>query len=250
MAGMSAVISSPVTAVDTNGATVRVDMCHFSPVEAEQITGVPGDHIRKWRNRGYLTGKASTARTSWELFGLAELMVLGMLSERVGPLLARPIATICANGVAWHALAVADAYEGDHVAVYSWEPQKFAAINENIALATDFVRRFQAGTLNEADKAFRPRRPGWEDQADFLRHNIFHSKGIAGVPQRFFVWLADGSHTWCSSLDTLFGQSGQEFDPRFQGSVLVLDLESLGHLIGTNAGRAFVSVEITHDDHS
>ena len=193
---MSGTTTKPLAETDA-GCSVSVTMMQFSPAEAERITLVSNELQRNWRRRGYLAEKRSTTRSSWDLFSLAELMVMHLLSARVGPLLARPMATACAHGIAWHALSAAESYEGDPHLVYSWDAEKFAAIIENIAkaraitakLVIDGTQAFGADNVFiDADIAAEIAAhraaggPGWEDPGQLVAHQYLPFQGHQDHP--------------------------------------------------------------------
>ena len=176
--------TSTSTTIAADTGTVRVTMNQFSPADAERITLVPNAMQRKWRHRGFLAERPTASPSSWDLFSLAELMVLHLLAARVGPLMARSMATVCSIGIVWHALAEYESYEGDAHLVYCWDPEKFAAINEHNAkwraivakldqtggtkpLGRDHVT-MDAGVAAELTALRAAGGPNWTDQADLL----------------------------------------------------------------------------------
>lgn len=97
----------------------------FKPAEAEAITGLSTVLQRDYRHRGFLPKFAGHAR--FDIFQLAEMYVLNLLSERgFWPDIFAPTAKVAADGVAFHALRFADCYDGDDANI-----EQFCAISNH-----------------------------------------------------------------------------------------------------------------------
>jgi hypothetical protein len=228
----------------TTVTEVGLTLTHFSPSEAETITLTPMPLQRAWRSRGYLPLHNGTAR--FDVFALSEMLALKLLADRTGPLLARHIATVCGQGIAWRVLGGVDAYEGDYGRVGEWDADAFTSRQRNDRLGLELLNRTRAGealpSLSEMRAMVEAGGPAF-DRCGWLRDRIFRARGTEGMPNRFLIWFADGRYEWCDSLDTAFDNRGS-WDPRFAGAVLLLDLDALAKLIVERAGRAFVCVEL------
>lgn len=247
---------------------VGATMTFFTPAEAEAITLTPMSQQRDWRRRGYLPSNDGQ-HARFDLFSLAEMMSLKLISDRTGPLLARHIAAECGLGIAWNILGNIDAYEGDHHRIGEWEPDAFARMRRRTEQSKKAIREAIARAENErlVPNAYGdPWKPGLVDeimeaeeaidkadpgpvfsQSVWLRNRIFQGRGIRISPKKFFVWWANSQHSWCDSLDVEF-QRRSGADPRYGGAVLILDLDALGQTLTGRAARPFVHVEIGERD--
>lgn len=90
----------------------RVTLTLFTPGEAERITGVTNETLRNWRRRGHMKSQAGHAR--FDVFGLADMWTLKMLSDR-GLDLADAVQGLdtISPRLAWHALAWRNAWDGE-----------------------------------------------------------------------------------------------------------------------------------------
>ncbi|RQW41376.1 helix-turn-helix domain-containing protein [Novosphingobium sp. LASN5T] len=207
----------------------------FTPAEATAITGVSQDLQRDWRRRGFLPRSEGHAR--FDLFGLAELLTMKLLSARdIGPKAAAEVADWCGNGIAYHALDAVDAYEGDHLRT-----------NEARGLddrpLSDDERSKLATLISQTGGRYDAPDVRWGDKADWLRRQVYHKRtGTRVIPGSLFAWWADDSHSFLLSLDEALADmlSG---DPRLAGPIVVLDLQALAYTLSERAGRAFVHVE-------
>lgn len=85
---------------------------HFTPAEAQEITGASVTLQRDWRRRGILPQNVGHAR--FDVHDLAHLYFLAAMSERgIGPKVASRSAEIASGGIAMGALLHAEAFEGD-----------------------------------------------------------------------------------------------------------------------------------------
>jgi DNA-binding transcriptional MerR regulator len=207
----------------------------FTPGEAERITGVSTTMQRDWRRRGILA--KATERARFDLFDLAELLTLKLLSDRgIGPKAAAEVVDWCGYGIAYHTLDSVDAYEGDHLRT-----------NEARGLTdiplSDAERAFITQTIEAAGLDYEVPTVRWSDKADWLRGQIYRARTRTGViPGSTFIWWADDSHTFHTSVDEAKSEMTTG-DPRLAGPVVVLDFKALAYMLSERAGRAFVHVE-------
>ena len=246
-----------------DAALVAITFSTFSAAEAARITGVPDSLQRNWRNRGFLPPRPDEVRgncrigTAYDLFGLADLLALNLLAERLGPRGARLHALACGFGIAYQAMLAPEAYSGDARHVLSWDGEAFTRIVETKKRAQALAYAHAAGEI-EADAAAEELAAfergtgsrGWNDQAEYLRRSIFASMKVKPITERFFVLWPDGQHSWTDSLDGAFNIGRLPNAPRHWGAVLTLDLLGLAVAIVLRAKRAFVHVEIESNDDS
>ena len=68
---------------------------------------------------------------------------------------------------------------------------------------------------------------------------------------RYFVWFADGNHTWHFSVtEALRGDDEQNFVRKNSGPVIVLDQYQLGRILREQAGKPLVSLNQVEEDGS
>jgi hypothetical protein len=227
--------------------TAHLTLTTCTPGEAERIIDVSTAQQRDWRRRGFLPHRDGHAR--FDIFDLAEMWTIKLLADRgIGPQLAMDVAALCAVGMAWHALAYGDAYDGDHNRVFEWQPEMFAALQEARAEVARMRAELRAG--NEAPEENLPATHpfkgarAWGTQADWLRKQVFLQRKLPRViPARFFIWWPDGTHLWAASVDDSV-RDGLSDDPRFVGAVVFLDLLALGGTLLDRFGKPLVHVEI------
>jgi hypothetical protein len=65
-------------------------------------------------------------------------------------------------------------------------------------------------------------------------------------PQRFMVWLADGTVQFVPSLDAVFDQGTWELS--MYGPAIVLDLQALGGELGRRAEAPFVHIKVAETE--
>jgi hypothetical protein len=222
-----------------------ISLLSFSAGEAVTIAGTGHALQRQWRHLGYLP-LAGAAHAQHDVFGLAELLALKMLSEKVGPPAARPFAAGCAAAIAWHALGWVDAWEGDHRSTLCWDAERFARVQRALrrkrsAVAAAAGASTLAETIErvEAEEGSR----GWPEQCDWLRASVFHGRKVRPIASRFFLLLADGSGVFANSVDAALN-SLPSGDARLAGGLVLADLESLGGMLVERAGRPFAHVEV------
>ncbi|QTI79020.1 hypothetical protein IAI58_15505 [Roseomonas marmotae] len=220
----------------------------FTPGEAERITGVSTAQQRDWRRRGFLPSNEGHAR--FDLFSMAEMWVLKLMADRgIGPQAVKEVAGTCATGIAWHALAWGDAYEGDHERTLEWQPSVFKVIVENLRRGKEAMAQYEADPKPENLIAAldASNGPSWGEQANWLRRKVLKDRGIPlAIPGKYFIWWADGREYWHESLDEAF-KSMSSTDDRVAGPVVVLDLSGLASAMIHRAERALVHVEIEAD---
>lgn len=213
----------------------------FTPGEVEKITGLSTMMQRDWRRRGFLPSMAGHAR--FDPFALAEVFVMKLLADRgVGPVHSKEVADWCAIGILWHALKTVDAYEGDHLRTFDWEPEDHRP-KPDPAMQAKLKEIAEAAGMELPEGADGT----WGVKADWLTRQVLRQRGHGRViPARFFIWWADGSHEWHVSLDQAF--SGSSSDAKYAGPVIVLDLGAVAETMSERAGRAFVHVEFEADE--
>ncbi len=200
----------------------NVELTHFTSREAEEICRVSMTQQRNWRRYGFLPPIQGHARL--DVFDLCELYALGLLADKgVSPKQAVEVVDILALGLAWHALTCRVAYAG--------EPHLLAN-----APLSEFEKGLSDPILSRLDRFGR---------AAFRSKLDIPGKGRA-LPARFFIWFADGTHTWDQSVDRHF--RGSEGDPRTAGPVIVLDQMALGIDLAHRSGKALALV--TEDDNA
>lgn len=199
----------------------KVELTQFTSRDAEKITRVSMTQQRNWRRYGFLPPIEGHARL--DVFDLCELYSLGLLTEKgVAPKQAVEVVDILGMGLAWHALTGAAAYDGeDHL--LSNEP-----LNE-------FEKGLSAPILSRLDRFGR---------AAFRAKDGLPGKGRV-LPARFFIWFADGTHTWDQGVDRHF--HGKEGDPHIAGPVIVLDQMALGLDLAHRSGKPLALVTESDD---
>ncbi|MGF7173362.1 MerR family transcriptional regulator [Azospirillum doebereinerae] len=220
----------------------------FTPGEAERITNVSTAQQRDWRRRAILPSNEGHAR--FDAFAVAEMWTLKLLSDRgIGPQQAKEVASWCAIGIVWHALQWQEAYEGDHLRAYEWAPQLYEKIVTQRQEIEELIKEREVkGELDPAEFLAKMREldtgHGWGFQAGYLQRQTITQAGKGRViPTRFFIWWADGSHIWHSSVDAACND-GVSNDARFSGPIIVLDLNALGSTLIERAERPLVHVEL------
>jgi len=198
-----------------------VEPTHFESRDAEKLCRLSMPQQRNWRRYGSLPPIEGHARL--DVFDLCELYSLGLLTEKgVAPKQAVEVVDILRMGLAWHALTCAAAYDGeDHL--LSDEP------------LSDFEKGIDNPIYSRLDRYGR---------AAFKGKEGLMGKGRL-IPARFFIWFADGTHTWDQSVDRHF--HGNEGDPRIAGPVIVLDQMALGLDMAHRSNKPFALVMETDD---
>ncbi|MEM0990821.1 MAG: hypothetical protein AAGK00_18280 [Pseudomonadota bacterium] len=193
-----------------------VELTQFTSRDAEELCRVSMDQQRNWRRYGFLPPIQGHARL--DVFDLCELYSLGLLTEKgIAPKQAVEVVDIMRMGLAWHALTCAAAYDGeDHL--LSNEP------------------------LNELEK--RLDNPIYGRLNRYGRAAFKGKEGLMGkgrlIPARFFIWFADGTHTWDQGVDHHF--HGNEEDLRVAGPVIVLDQMAVGLDLAHRSNKPFALV--------
>ncbi|WP_028711002.1 hypothetical protein [Paracoccus pantotrophus] len=229
---------------------VQITLTQFTPAQAEKITGISVDQQRNLRRHGYLAQSEGHAR--FDGFGLARLLAIRALSDRgIGPSLtakadeSQDIATLCATGILWALLDWVDAYEGDHKTFAApWPPSRPRSEDEMKLLIEVGQRRgYSESDLRKMlDESSRD----WAERSEWLKKQVIQKMGARRViPARYFIWWADGTHTWEHDLDASF--SGSAHDPRYEGAVIILDQEAMGSRLLSRAGTAFAHIEAQQD---
>jgi hypothetical protein len=174
----------------------------FPPSAAERITGVSAALQRDWRRRRILPESQGHAR--FELSELAEMHFLWLMTQRgIGPL---------------------DQTAGISVAAVA------PAVGARIAIHVLRSPEAWSGDLTNA--------PGrnWGEKAKLLTQQIYRSG-----QQRFFAWLADGTHEMNDNIRNVF-DNRTSLDPGVAGPVIVLDLDSIAAQLTVRAGTPFIHV--------
>lgn len=227
---------------------IQATLTQFTPAQAEKIAGISVDQQRNLRRHGYLAQSEGHAR--FDGFGLARLTAIKALSDRgIGPSLTAKadvrdgfdIATLCATGILWSLLDWPEAYEGDHFSFTApWPPSKslpkedvdlLAAAAKKHGYPEDVIKRIVEEPASD-----------WAERSEYLKKQVIQKMGARRViPARYFIWWADGTHTWEHELDDAF--SGSSFDPRYQGAVIIMDQDALASCLLSRAGTAFAHIE-------
>lgn len=215
-------------------------LAQFTPSEAERITGVNTALQRDWRRRGILPSSEGHAR--FDIFSLSRMVVLRCLADRgVGPSMAVEAADSAAVATAWAALDFRDAWDGEAERALTWvlstPPPLDPALAEVIGMA------IKGGV----DIELPAHGSHWRLQVNYLRYLLWSTTQLPRVlPAPLFIWWADGTHGFHQSFDRARNDI-LSTDPQTYGAIIVLDLESLGHILLERAGRAFVHVEFVED---
>ena len=192
--------------------TSKFTFSHFTPAEAERITGLGVGMQRDWRNRGFLPKNEGHAR--FDCFALAHLLFMKMMADRgIGPQKSFEDAPWCAVGMVAAALQEIDAYEGDHEQALAW----------NVPVGGEFC---------------------WGAKANWLTRSILDANGHGVQPAPLFISWADGSHVFHYSFDTAIAGMN-EFDVRREGPMILLDLRVLGGLLLDRCARPIVHVDLS-----
>ncbi len=222
---------------------ISITVARFGASEAERITGVSAMRQRDFRRHGYLP--PITGRARFDVFELAELFVLKIMMDRnIGPQEAMNVTDICALGIVWHALMEKGAFAGD-----------FSILDEVINMpprqgldagGLDIINRALVkqglDPINDIAEFYRILEQG--EHQDYLRRRLWNlTKKPRVIPAEYFVWWADGSHLWCHGLDEAFDDLSPS-DPKRVGSVIVLNLASLGLQFHANAQCSFASFTV------
>lgn len=229
---------------------VQITLTQFTPAQAEKITGISVDQQRNLRRHGYLAQSHGHAR--FDGFGLARLAAIKGLSDRgIGPSLTAKadegldIATLCATGILWALLDWIDAYEGDHKTfAVSW-PRSQPLSEDDLKLMIEAAkhRGYSEDVIREM---FEESARDWAERSEWLKKQVIQKMGAHRViPARYFIWWADGTHTWDDGLEEAF--SGPSHDPRYQGAVIIMDQDALASNLLSRAGTAFAHIEDQQD---
>lgn len=229
---------------------IQITLTQFTPAQAEKITGISVDQQRNLRRHGYLAHSDGHAR--FDGFGLARLFAIKALSDRgIGPALtAKPddgsdVASLCATGILWALLDWVDAYEGDHKTfAVTWPPSPPMSEHE-LQLVIEEGKRH--GYSEDAIRSMAAEARGdWDERSEWLKKQVMQKMGARRViPARYFIWWADGAHSWERNLDGSFSASAH--DPRYEGAVIVLDQDAMASRLLSRAGAAFAHVEEQQD---
>ncbi|WP_323009647.1 hypothetical protein [Paracoccus sp. (in: a-proteobacteria)] len=229
---------------------VQITLTQFTPAQAEKITGISVDQQRNLRRHGYLAQSEGHAR--FDGFGLARLFAIKALSDRgIGPSLTAKsdespdIATLCATGILWALLDWVDAYEGDHKSfAVTWpSPPPLSEADLQLAIEEGQRRGYPEDAIRSMfDESSRD----WADRSEWLKKQVIQKMGARRViPARYFIWWADGTHSWEKDLDGSF--SGSSHDPRYEGAVIVLDQDAMAARLLSRADTAFAHIEDQED---
>lgn len=229
---------------------IQATLTQFTPAQAEKITGISVDQQRNLRRHGYLSKSEGHAR--FDGFGLARLTAIKMLSDRgIGPSLTAKaddgfdIATLCATGILWSLLDWSDAYEGDHFSFAApWPPSKSLS-KEDVDLLAEAAKKY-GYPENEIKRIVEKPASDWAERSEWLKKQVIQKMGARRViPARYFIWWADGTHTWQHELGDVFSSSS--FDDRYQGAVIIMDQEAVASGLLSRAGAAFAHIEDQQD---
>lgn len=198
-----------------------VELTQFTSRDAEELCRVSMTQQRNWRRYGFLPPIEGHARL--DVFDLCELYSLGLLTEKgVAPKRAVDVVDILRMGLAWHALSCVEAYDSEDHLLSNVPLSEFGkGIDDPIS-----------GRLG------RYRRAAFKGKAGLMGQGRL-------IPARFFIWFADGTHTWDQSVDRHF--HGNEGDPRVAGSVIVLDQMALGLDLAQRSYKPFALVTEADD---
>lgn len=225
---------------------LQITLTHFTPAQAEKITGMAVDQQRNLRRHGYLP--QSSGHSRYDGFALARMDAIQSLAARgIGPsLTAKPengfdIATLCATGILWSLLGWSDAYEGDHLTFVQDGPPPVSFSPEEKRMVVDAAIA-RGMSEEEANHLISEGTRDWASRSDTLRRQVMTLMPIRRlIPARYFIWWADGSHSWEVDLDEAF--SGSHHDPRVQGAAVVIDQDAIASRLLSRAGSAFAHVE-------
>lgn len=199
----------------------RVELTKFTSRDAEELCRVSMTQQRNWRRYGFLPPIQGHARL--DVFDLCELYSLGLLTEKgVAPKQAVEVIDILRIGLAWHALTIAAAYDG-----------------EDLLLSAEPLSELEKRVDNPIDY-----RIGRYVRAAFNGKEGLPGKG-RGIPARFFIWFADATHLWDDCVDRHFHEN--EGDPRIAGPVIVLDQVALGVDLAQRSNKPFALVTEADD---
>ncbi|MFG1373391.1 hypothetical protein V5F32_14555 [Xanthobacter oligotrophicus] len=180
----------------------------FRPGEAEAITGLSAAMQRDYRHRGFLPKFVGHAR--FNIFDLAEMYMLKRLSDAgFWPEVFGPLAKIAATGLAFYALKMANAYEGNQADI-----EQFCAISNRPEL-----KIFETLGLD----------------AEVSKYLVIWATPVLGVAE----------HEFSDDLNASFSEdvkgSGRAFLQQ-DGPVTVFNLQYLSHhlLASGFEGKAFV----------
>ncbi|TVR06363.1 MAG: hypothetical protein EA385_15765 [Salinarimonadaceae bacterium] len=217
---------------------MNLTLATFTPGEAERIGPLATNMQRDWRRRGFIPP------SPFDCFALAEMQALKALADRgIGPQVAKDVSSICAMGIVWSALGWREAIDGDLSRLLDDLPDDVKdAQAQSVREALDAIAERQGQAITE------PTDPHWGYKTRRVKNALWKSRGFPRVlPGRFFIWWADGSHLWHTSLEQAFDDLSSS-DPRLAGPALVLDLDALGSTLLDRAGRPLVHVEIYDEE--
>ena len=195
---------------------MALTLTHFTPAEAEKITGVSVSTQRDWRRRKFLGSHEGHAR--FDIFDLGEMAVMQMLAFRgIGPAQSTQLSPFTGLGVAWEVLNNRAAYSGDHDLTLSW---------------------------NSTFAPGGPRANDWEPKGEWLAKHSLKNKFGPITPANYFIWWPDGSHHFDYSLDMAFSPKNTKLNlDRLHGPAVVIDLAAVGEMILSRCSKPFVEVE-------
>ena len=199
-------------------------LAHFTPAEAERITGVNVALQRDWRRRGYLPVNEGHAR--FDAFAVARMLAMKVLADRgIGPAQSYEQAGWCSLAIVSAALEWSEAWEGDHMDVPEVDPD-----------------------ADWGAKAFCLRRELWDKRPNDISTPLQMTGRSLFLwysedPRRF-IWWADGTHGFHASVDTALSELVSS-DPKVAGPIVIMDLDALGSTMIVNAARPFVHVKNT-----
>lgn len=184
--------------------TFDFDLARFTPAEAESITNTSTAAQRDLRRRGFMPSTpGSHARFS--VFELARMLFIHVMSARgIGPSEAAGYVDFAMNGIAFHALQVAGASDGDEYPTG--------------------VRAMAGSVLQKTSPAGR-------------RLSSF-------IPVRALVIFADGTEFFAPTVEYALEEAERQGKRRewLTGPVTFLDLQILGEELAARAGRPLVRV--------
>ena len=224
----------------------QVEFARFTPREAEKITGVSTSLQRDWRRREVLPPTKGHAR--FNVLELSWLLGTKLLSEKgVGPEHTKEVMDILASGITQFALQNIHAFEGNVPSIQSLPTDENT--RQQIALLEEKILQKGAGSdqamLSAWNSAIGPH--------GIVQHAMSELDGWKGIGRvaisRYFIWFADGTHTWHYSVsEAMKGDDKHDFVRKNSGPVIVIDQYQLGRMLREQVSQPLVSVNQLEED--
>lgn len=250
----------------TKNFKITLDLATFSAGDVERVTGVSAVLQREWRRRGFLPETAPGQKARFNLFTMAELLVMQRLAEHgVGPASSVSVANMWGAVVAEHVLRDPVAYGGQFTDFMRSVPLKqltfdpafdYGAPTQRGEIKERKTLALVEGVPGEMEETGIPEladyRVEWIERidtpagrAEWLAYRSLPMKGglMYLGPERYLLWWHSNHFGRAVSLDRAFEREAQK-SVHGSDSAFVLDASAVARTLLHRAGKPLVSIQI------